>query len=387
MNAAKMQLMLHENSAFISSVLFKCKFHYTDEVELASTDGLDVRLNPDAFMDLQKEHQVYVLAQIGWHLGLMHPVRAVGKDPKIWNQAADIKVNDILKKEKYSIPKGVHTSSKYDDSWTTEQIYKDLLDNQQNKDDDNNGNGNGNGGSGSGNQFSDDIEDPKNKTKEEQQKAEAQLQNNVIEGAQIARMQGQKLAGNEIGELDRQMDNWLNPKQPWNVILRNYVNDFAKDDYSWTRPNRRYLTQDIILPGMHSEALGEIAVAIDTSGSVSQEEFNSFLTEVNAIKNMLEPKKTTVIDFDTRIQTVVHLTPDDSVADVPFKGGGGTNLQPVFDYYGEASNKPTFLIVFSDLYCRQMEEDPGYPVIWLCVDNPKAEVNFGEIIHYSTRDD
>ena len=64
---------------------------------------------------------------------------------------------------------------------------------------------------------------------------------------------------------------------------------------------------------------------------------------------------------------------------VSFSGWGGTNLTPVFEHYDK--NKPTVLVVFSDLFCAPIIEDPGYPVIWACFGNPNAEVNFGQLIH------
>jgi predicted metal-dependent peptidase len=77
--------------------------------------------------------------------------------------------------------------------------------------------------------------------------------------------------------------------------------------------------------------------------------------------------------------------------EVHFSGGGGTNLQPVFDHFAgknpdhPEAGPPTVLIVFSDFYCGKIKEDPGYPVIWISVDNPNAEVNFGTLINYELK--
>ena len=134
---------------------------------------------------------------------------------------------------------------------------------------------------------------------------------------------------------------------------------------------------------MYSESIGEIAVAIDSSGSVSNKDFLACASEIDNFIRKVKPSKTTIASFDTAIRDVHTLTDGQSVSGLKFKGRGGTNLQPVFDYFNE--NKPKILVIFSDLWCDEIRVKPKYPVIWICCDNPTAKVHFGELIHYSTK--
>jgi len=134
---------------------------------------------------------------------------------------------------------------------------------------------------------------------------------------------------------------------------------------------------------LYSEALTEVAGALDASGSVTDNDIRMFLSEMGGIKDILNPKLFTIIDFDTKINNVHHLNETDDVASIKITGRGGTRLQPVFDFYKDKN--PTVLIVFSDLHCARIEEDPGYPVIWIVTNNPNATVKFGKMIHVNTR--
>jgi len=80
--------------------------------------------------------------------------------------------------------------------------------------------------------------------------------------------------------LARLINEALHPTVPWQEVLRNFFRDVAKDDYSWSRPNKRFLQYDIYVPSLVSPSLGEIVVALDTSGSITQKLLAEFLAEV-----------------------------------------------------------------------------------------------------------
>jgi len=172
----------------------------------------------------------------------------------------------------------------------------------------------------------------------------------------------------------------INPVLPWNVILQEYFSTFAKNDYSYSRPNRRYLP-DFYLPQLRSNAMDHLVIAADISYSMVHS-FPIFINEMLGIRETVNPIRTTIIPFDTELKEITILNQDEKIEDVLFKGGGGTNLQPVFDYLQDKA--PTVLIVFSDLLCKKIQDDPKYPVIWCCIQNPKATVNFGKLIHVDT---
>jgi hypothetical protein len=98
----------------------------------------------------------------------------------------------------------------------------------------------------------------------DQKQAEAKCQVNVSQAAQQAKSMGNLPAG--VAQL---IEDILHPKLDWAVLLRNFVEQSARNDYCWLPPSRRYLSQGIYLPSLHSKELGRIVIAVDTSGSTS----------------------------------------------------------------------------------------------------------------------
>ena len=89
----------------------------------------------------------------------------------------------------------------------------------------------------------------------------------------------------------------------WRTLLRRYMTDTAKRDYTWSQPNRRFIDSGLYLPAMHSEAMGTIVVLLDTSGSVYSylEILASFWTEVREVAHELNPERVIVLQVDRRI--------------------------------------------------------------------------------------
>ena len=364
---AKIALLQQPNSIFLTTILFSLKQEWSTDIPTAYVDGVTLTINPDWFDKVEKDESLGLLAHESWHVAFNHMHRVGARDPKTFNQAADYVINNMLVANGFTLPKGALIDPQYDDM-TTEQVYDLLIQNPPPETPE--------GGMGP-----DDIKPPgKEKSPAEIKEMQEKVKDIISKATMQAKLEKQS-HGDKSGELDRLLDELLNPKLDWKVLLQNYMSSFQKEDYSFKRPNRRYMPE-FYLPSLHSEALGEIAIAVDTSGSVSNEDFRMFLSEINYIKETLRPAVTTVIDFDTRINNVTKLSPDDPIGNVKFTGGGGTNLSPVFEYYDK--QPPVVLIVFSDLWCNPIKVDPGYPTLWICLDNPKAKVHFGELIHFST---
>lgn len=362
-NKAKIGLMGMQNSVFITSILFSLKFLWDETCPTAYTDGSCIGVNPEFWLKLTTEEQIGLLAHETWHVAFNHMFRSKNFEHKKYNIAADHVINLMLLADGFELPKGGLHDSKYKDM-STEAVYKLLPNPPKRK---------------GGIEYDCDIRKPK---KGEADKIQQQVKEILVKAATRAKMQGTKAYGSIPGDILIMLDELVNPKLPWTTILQNYMSSFACEDYSYQRPNRRF-SPEFYLPSLHSEALGEICVAVDTSCSVSDEQFKKFLSEINEIKEKLKPLLTTIIDFDTKIHKIHKLGPEDTMEGVGFAGRGGTDLTPVFEYY--AKTHPNVLIIFSDLECCEITEDPNYPVIWICVDNPNAHVNFGEIIHFDTR--
>ena len=129
------------------------------------------------------------------------------------------------------------------------------------------------------------------------------------------------------------------PKVDWRNVLRQFVEKAKNDSRSWARPNRRFISQGIYAPSVGGEVLGELAFAIDCSGSIGQREINEFAAEVRAVWEDGKPVRIHVIYFDSQVCHYEKFERDDDLHIEPH-GGGGTAFSPVFRYMDHESIKP-----------------------------------------------
>ena len=168
------------------------------------------------------------------------------------------------------------------------------------------------------------------------------------------------------GGIDRAVRESRSQPADWRELLREFVEQTAPSDYSWTTPNRRHVANGLYLPGVTKENLGTIAVAVDTSGSVNAPLLAAFAKELTALANDARPEKITVIYCDSKIQSSEEFAPDDEIVMHPM-GGGGTRFSPIFEAISQWDEPPAALIYFTDLDSRDRPAEPDYPVLW-CTD-------------------
>jgi predicted metal-dependent peptidase len=367
-------------------------------VGTACTDGTVLLYDPEFINKLPKEEVSGLLAHEIMHVVLLHPFRLKKgyHDPQLSNIAMDYEINGYLddyNKEyaaanrgdlPFPLPKGALIDHQYDGmAW--EQIYEKL---KQNPPPDNKG-GKGNPQPGSQGppqpgDFGkvtapgeagdpDDGKDPQGNPRPA--KGEMDWQSIVAKAEAVA-----KMMGNLPGSFASRLDKLRRPEIPWAEYLARYFDSHAQDDYDARKPDRRYTGDDIFLPTLYSECMGEIVVAIDTSGSVYGELFNRFMGEVDDVLARLRPAKTTLLQCDTHITDVREYNPGDRVGvDFQMKGGGGTDFRPVFDWIEKSNVNPRVLVFFTDGYGSYPPRPPGYDVLW--VDYGSYEkYPFGDVI-------
>ena len=382
LDRAKIGLLRVKGSVFVSTLLFSLKFSWTDECPTACTDGLNLYVNPDFFGPLTPDEQIFLLAHETWHVGFQHMLRmnATKKDNfSVWNQATDHYINIMLINAGYKMINGGLADHQFHDQmeWSADKIFDYLMKNPDKQQPDFQPDfaeagqgepGDGEGGQGPGK--------PGMSVEEVQRKVE----DAIIKAATAANMKGE--AGNIPGDIAVAIDRLTNPKLPWNTILQNYMAAFDKNDFTWKRPNRRYASSGMYLPSMFSESLGHIGAAVDTSCSVSDHQFSAFITELDDIMENQCPEKLSIIDCDTSIHKIYDIAKGEDLSDVTFHGRGGTALEPIFEHYNKEENKPLVLIVFSDLECREITEEPDYPVIWIKLPGCGFDPKFGTVIEF-----
>ena len=152
----------------------------------------------------------------------------------------------------------------------------------------------------------------------------------------------------------------------WRAELIRFASSTARTDYSWSRPNRRYIHSGIFLPDLHGTAMGQIVLAIDTSGSVDEETLARFWAEIRAVAEDLRPSSVRIIQCDAEVTADERFDCDALPDTIEVKGRGGTRFSPVFQRIAERSpdGKPECLLFFTDLHCTDFGDEPDFPVLW-----------------------
>ena len=140
-----------------------------------------------------------------------------------------------------------------------------------------------------------------------------------------------KLAGKLPGGAVRALEASQAARVDWRELLRRAWSETTPADYSWMRPNRRHVWSGLYLPGITSEGVGEIAIAVDCSGSVSARQLGLFQEEIRSILAGQRPRLVHVLYFDAAVQKVETYQAGEPISLAPV-GGGGTNFRPCFDW-------------------------------------------------------
>ena len=344
---------------------------FGSDTATAATDGKTVYLDEDFLAGMNLPEAVFLMCHEIGHAMWQHMPRAKkyestgfdGKEfnHKKWNFAGDYVINDMLVKSKIgSMPKGgLHSADFNHVDHMADDVYRKLPDDpSQNS-----------GGQG---QLDKHIPSASG------QASDAEWKRAVQSAAEGAKAQG-KLPDN----LARMVDLLLNPKVPWQELLRTILmRAAARDAHTWARPHRRRLiTQGVVLPSYTGFGAGDIVIGVDTSGSISERELTVFLTEIQNILDVAKPENVYIVPCDAKVHEVTVCGPNDDLLanQPPLGGGGGTRFEPVFDWVEEEGIEPAALVYLTDMMGSFPSEPPPYKTIW-CSTVEGVEGPFGTTV-------
>lgn len=164
--------------------------------------------------------------------------------------------------------------------------------------------------------------------------------------------------GNVPGEVISQISEMLDKHRsvvPWNKVLRLFAASSMESnlDYTMKRLSKRFGTR----PGTRKEDVLDIAVAVDTSASISIDQLSLFFNEIYWIwKN---GAIVTVYEADADVQAVYKFRGKFN-GDV--HGRGGTDLEPVLK---KTEGKYDALIYFTDFYAPRIEKRYNISTLWV----------------------
>lgn len=413
---SKARGLLHFDLPFFGFLLTQLEiFPVKGEPSIGSfaMDTRRIYVNKDFFKRMEPKKLRGVLLHAIIHLIMKHGERGLGKNKEIWGISCDVNAHKMVKDTLYDQNLVVNKDkSKYDfenlddlptnlQNLSAEEINSQLYsfaNNHLKSEDQNISPANKKFGdkilkdvldyvgTGLPCNYIENYEEMEGSLSKSHKQAESDRFMGMIKYAyDQAKRQG-KIPGN----LKDYINELLNPRIPWFTYLEQYIQKSIISDYRWVPPNRRFIHEGIILPSTKRENI-DVIIALDTSGSISNEELQLFLSESLAIFNSFGNIRLTVIQCDYSIQHVVNIEAGESIdgKELPWDskkvyGRGGTSFIPVFEYIEEKNLTSSVLLYFTDGYGSFPSNPPEYDVIWVMTTMVKPP--FGYVIEYDPND-
>lgn len=360
-----------------------------------ATDGKNFYYNSAFVLSLKTiDKVVFGFAHEVLHCIYDHIARTGSRNKQLANIAQDFVINADLVQHK--------VGDKIDEidiifdmkyyGWAWEAVYDDLMKNAKTINiadladmllDDHldeqpgDGEGEGNGDEGDGVSKKKPV-----LSKEERDRIKDEFREAILQAAQGAKV------GSLPSGVERLVRNLTAPKMDWRSLITMKIPSLAKNDYSYQRPNKKYQFSGIVMPGLQRQEAIDVSIAIDTSGSISQQQLEEVLSEVVGLMDMYEEFTVNIWQFDTAVygfETFTKDTASDMVS-YPIKGGGGTSFQANWDFMKAEGIEPKLFIMFTDGESYDGWGEEGYcdDVIWIINNkwNKQIEPPYGAWAYY-----
>lgn len=376
-------LMKHPETALYSGIIMMGKSEIKDDIPTACTDGINKYYGRKFIEKLTDAELRALILHENLHIALNHVSRFKSlwlENPRLMNACADYVVNDVivhLKDENLCILPKPHL---YDDkyhNWSVKEVYDDLKQQMSKSNDNSNAGSDGEDSEGQGPSSKVSLDDLKTldehdfansgKTPKELEEMKQKVENALKEGS--------ILAGKFGGKIPRAIEELFEPKIDWRDVLREFIQSAIKgsDEYTWRKFNKRMMANDLYLPSMENETIGELVLAIDTSASIGEKELAEFGSEIVAICNTVTPESIRVVWWDYAVVNEQIFTPDDywRVASLlKPEGGGGTRVSCVSEYLKQKEIEAEAVVVFTDGYVESdISWDISTPTLWVVTEN------------------
>lgn len=383
-----------------------------DRVTSFCTDGTHLYVDVEYFQNLWEEERITLIAHAVWHCALLHFLRREDREEERFNYAVDIEVGLLLQREQFS----VDMSEDDEKTWkgmSAEQIYEQLP-----------AFPNGcrfgdihlypqktipgvfkltaNNDSSIVNCNREDVDcsclQPISQTEQTEinpmydpdfapsfQEAELSMAWRSAVQQEAARC---KKRGTLPAEIEELIDPSDHKSRDWKQVLLDFVTLHLGGERQWLPPNRRHVYKKLYLPSRARKMEIELVIAIDTSGSTVPD-FPDFMAELQGLVENFGDYTITVIQCDLEIHLVEEYS-SNSGKELPkkgkFRGTGGTDLRPPFEYIREHMPKPPAVMIYlTDGYGPAPRKEPEYPVIWCLTAGGTRPAEWGISINMEDR--
>ena len=370
------KIRLRKLSPFFAALSLYAEIDFSNEVQLAATNGKKIIFNPITYIQLPPSERDGVFLHELLHMALLHHLRRGVRDHYIFNIAADIVVNGMIVNEgNFKIPKyGIRDEDL--EHLSVEEVYEliiknkkkynlnlvDLINDEKDSEDKDS--------QGKGNDLKTGISDLN---------TEAEIRNYWKQAINDAKLITKGSSEKSLPEsFERNFGEVLEPEIDWKTKLWNFLvrtpTDFGEFD-------RRLIYSGLYLENLEGESIN-VFCCIDTSGSISDYEINKFMREIKGIINAYPNLNCRLWYADHECYGPYNI---DSMENVPKpKGGGGTNFEPFFKDITkkEFNNNDGVCIYLTDGYGYFPEKEPDLPVLWVVIPGGAEQeyFPFGEIV-------
>ena len=366
--------------SFYSFIISKMKVQISKDVPTAGVgwynNMYNLVINPEFFSGLTVDERIGVLIHEALHAMLKHNFRQGERDQKLFNIAADIALNQLIHSPAVLPKEALFPSTfKFEENLTAEGYYE-LLKQEQEKQEQEKQNAEENGeswdGPSSGNPDITEggesiIMDDHSKWAEgDIDSAEAELARATME--KIVKEAIDKSRGNLPNGISQILDIWSRKaKISWKKVLKRYISSKKGSKIGTIkRKDRRQPGRKDIRGKKTFFDTPTVIVGLDVSGSMSDEEIYSGLSEIAEVCKVTH-SDLNIVQIDTNIQGTEEFNPKQK--SFVRKGCGGTDMSEMARYLTKNKIQYDVLIMISDLFIEDVGTHPDWrlkkPTIWL----------------------
>ena len=340
--------------------------------EVFETDGTAIFVDPVMAETVPEPQLKYIYAHTLLHILLKHPFRMGGRDAKTWNRSSDVVINLLLSdfERVGERPENEVMMEKFRDQ-SVEEVYNTLF--QENPD-------------GEGTPDEENSQEQKQDIIENEGDSEAAMEE--IDALIVQAMGAAQKQGNIPASFLEAIHEVTRPKVDLETLLHTYMTESFFDKQSdFSRPNRRFIHQELYLPGYRQEQNRlNLYIALDRSMSISRDTFSKFLGIIDSVLRISTDFRVTVVPFDEAVdkERIITYDAQDLKPEVIFdKGNGGTLFAPVLEYLDTAEEMGSILMVLSDGFFR-VERAARIPTLFLISEkrNMKRLENYGDVFYF-----
>ena len=406
---------------FFGSLALRLPLRADPSRETLASDGHEIRYSPRWVADTDAHVIETAMARVVMACALKHHTRRGERDPERWQQASQLVTHALVRDAGFTLPPEAEAW----DGLSVEQAY-DRLPEPQDGDPDGDGNapsgagGSGTGGAGLSSPDNDDGEsgspsDSPGDGNDEDEDGQGEdpgsdapashdpsgtgeimdagargggngepgespvdviAEEQAWDEAMHQALNLAKAEGKAPGAVEETVRNAHASTLDWRALLRRYMTDAVRRDYSWSLPNRRFIDSGLYLPSIRSEGIDAIAVIVDTSGSLPATTLAEFWSELREVAAEIAPERVIVLQVDAALQDAAEYTADDLPDEIALKGRGGTDFRPGFAWLDEQGIRPGVCLYFTDMECSSYPEtEPDFPLVWVNYSNPPSDWN------------